>query len=285
MPTVNMKSSCYTVIHIEGIGDILRWLISATLPKESNSERLNMLLEKIMEKLDALLRSLTHLEKEFSHMTELTKSYKYLESFKNGVLRNSYGLKVKIAWATLHSLLHSERDPIHENGYVWLGDLLIAETNDDGDSIWSNIKNLQQRITLASVKDYLLELYIPLPVWLMCGLLKSKNNLIRWGFIFFLERLLMRCKFLLDESELQHSVGNEDHEKTRLDKANVVIDIMSNALSLVAQINVTYRMNILKVMASETKIYIGVEYLDGGELFDQNAKHGQLKEDKAQRYF
>nr|XP_043632397.1 uncharacterized protein LOC122603688 [Erigeron canadensis]XP_043632398.1 uncharacterized protein LOC122603688 [Erigeron canadensis] len=232
---------------IEGIGDILRRSISAALPRYSNSERLNMLLEKIMEKFDALLRSLTHLDKEFGHMTELTKSYKYLESFEEGVLRNSYGLKVKLAWATLHSLLHSERAAIRENGYVWLGDLLIAEINDDGDSIWSNIKNMQKRITLASVKDYSSELDIPLPIWLMCGLLKSKNNLIRWGFLFVLERLLMRCKFLLDESELQHSVSNEAHGKTRLDKANAVIDIMSSALSLVAQINETNRMNILKM--------------------------------------
>nr|GEV07553.1 hypothetical protein [Tanacetum cinerariifolium] len=125
-----------------------------------------------MEKLDALLRSLTHLDKEFSHMTKLTKSYKYSESFKDGVLRNTYGLKVKLAWPALHSLLHSKRADIRENG------------------------------------------------------------------------LLMRCKLLLDESELQHSVGNEDHEKTY--KTNVVIDIMSSALSLVAQINVTDRMNILK---------------------------------------
>ncbi|KAF5799947.1 hypothetical protein HanXRQr2_Chr07g0310341 [Helianthus annuus] len=232
---------------IEGIGDILKRSISAALPRYSNSERLNTLLEKIMEKFDALLRSLTHLDKEFSHMTELTKSYKYLESFEDGVLRNSYGLKVKLAWATLHSLLHSERAAIRENGYVWLGDLLIAEINDDGDSIWSNIKNLQKRITLASVKDYSPELDIPLPIWLMCGLLKSKNNLIRWGFLFVLERLLMRCKFLLDENELQHSVSSETHGKTRLDKANAVIDIMSSALSLVAQINVTDRMNILKM--------------------------------------
>ncbi|KAI3721282.1 hypothetical protein L2E82_32288 [Cichorium intybus] len=232
---------------IEGIGDILRRSISAALPRYSNSERLNMLLEKIMEKFDALLRSLTHLDKEFSHMTELTKSYKYLESFQEGFVRNSYGLKVKLAWATLHSLLHSERAAIRENGYVWLGDLLIAEVNYEGDSIWSNIKNLQKRITLASVKDYSPELDIPLPIWLMCGLLKSKNNLIRWGFLFVLERLLMRCKFLLDENELQHSVTNEAHGKTRLDKANAVIDIMSSALSLVAQINVTDRMNILKM--------------------------------------
>ncbi|KAK9062979.1 hypothetical protein SSX86_016849 [Deinandra increscens subsp. villosa] len=232
---------------IEGIGDILKRSISAALPRYSNSERLNTLLEKIMEKFDALLRSLTHLDKEFSHMTELTKSYKYFESFEDGVLRNSYGLKVKLAWATLHSLLHSERAAIRENGYVWLGDLLISEISNDGDSIWSNIKNLQRRITHASVKDYSPDLDIPLPIWLMCGLLKSKNNLIRWGFLFVLERLLMRCKFLLDENELQHSVSNETHGKTRLDKANAVIDIMSSALSLVAQINVTDRMNILKM--------------------------------------
>ncbi|KAI3748704.1 hypothetical protein L6452_11972 [Arctium lappa] len=231
---------------IEGIGEILRRSISAALPRYSNSERLNMLLEKIMKKFDALLRSLTHLDKEFSHMTELTKSYKYLKSFEDGVLRNSFGLKVKLAWATLHSLLHSERAAIRENGYVWLGDLLIAEINEDGDSIWSNIKNLQNRIALAS-DDYSPELDIPLPIWLMCGLLKSKNNLIRWGFLFVLERLLMRCKFLLDENELHSSVGNEAHGKTRLDKANAVIDIMSSALSLVAQINVTDRMNILKM--------------------------------------
>ncbi|GKD64228.1 hypothetical protein Tco_1306336 [Tanacetum coccineum] len=91
-------------------------------------------------------------------MTELTKSYKYLESFEDGVLINSYGLKVKLTYATLHYLLHSERADICDNG------------------------------------------------------------------------VLMCCKFLLDENQLQHSVGNEDHEKTRLDKANVVIDIMSSAL-------------------------------------------------------
>ncbi|GKE71526.1 hypothetical protein Tco_1529598, partial [Tanacetum coccineum] len=81
-----------------------RTLTSSEVPKG-----LFLLLEKIMEKLDALLRSLTH-------MTELTKSYKYLESFEDGVLINSYGLKVKLACATLHYLLHSERAAICENG-------------------------------------------------------------------------------------------------------------------------------------------------------------------------
>ncbi|GJR27384.1 hypothetical protein Tco_1103616 [Tanacetum coccineum] len=99
---------------------------------------------------------------------------------------------VKLTCATLHYLLHSERADIRENGSK--SPLLLLKKPD---------------------------LDIPLPMWLMCGLLKSKNNLIRWGFLFVLERVLMCCKFLLDENQLQHSVGNEDHEKTRLDKANV----------------------------------------------------------------
>ncbi|GAY45793.1 hypothetical protein CUMW_092060 [Citrus unshiu] len=39
------------------------------------------------------------------------------------------------------------------------------------------------------------------------------------------------------------------------------------------------------VMASKTKIYIVLEFIDGGELFDKIAKHGRLKEDEARRYF
>lgn len=42
---------------------------------------------------------------------------------------------------------------------------------------------------------------------------------------------------------------------------------------------------IFEVMASKTKIYIVVEFVDGGELFDRIAKNGRLKEDEARRYF
>ncbi|XP_037496241.1 CBL-interacting serine/threonine-protein kinase 9 isoform X2 [Jatropha curcas] len=42
---------------------------------------------------------------------------------------------------------------------------------------------------------------------------------------------------------------------------------------------------IYEVMASRTKIYIVLEFIDGGELFDKIAKHGRLKEDEARRYF
>uniref|UniRef100_A0A1D1Z984 non-specific serine/threonine protein kinase n=1 Tax=Anthurium amnicola TaxID=1678845 RepID=A0A1D1Z984_9ARAE len=43
--------------------------------------------------------------------------------------------------------------------------------------------------------------------------------------------------------------------------------------------------NIFEVMGSKTKIYIVLEFVDGGELFDKIAKHGRLQEDEARKYF
>jgi len=40
-----------------------------------------------------------------------------------------------------------------------------------------------------------------------------------------------------------------------------------------------------EVMASKTKIYIVLEYVTGGELFDKVVNHGRLREDEARRYF
>ncbi|OAY48950.1 CBL-interacting serine/threonine-protein kinase 9 [Manihot esculenta] len=42
---------------------------------------------------------------------------------------------------------------------------------------------------------------------------------------------------------------------------------------------------IYEVMASKRKIYIVLEFVDGGELFDKIATQGRLKEDEARRYF
>ncbi|KAI8020912.1 CBL-interacting serine/threonine-protein kinase 9 [Camellia lanceoleosa] len=44
-------------------------------------------------------------------------------------------------------------------------------------------------------------------------------------------------------------------------------------------------LKLIEVMASKTKIYIVLEYVSGGELFDKIAKLGRLKEDEARRYF
>lgn len=247
---------------VEGIGELLRRSISAALFTYPNGDRLSALLEKITEKLDTFTSSFSHLDKEFGQTVQITKSYKSMKSIQDGVLGLAVGMKVKLSWATLHSLLHSERLVCRQNGYVWLGDLLMAEISEDRDaSIWSNIRILQQKIALAADNDYLVDSDAPLPavqkkdvplsIWLMCGLLKSRNSIIRWGFLFVLERLLMRCKFLLDEKALQCSSSNEAagqlQDSSRLEKANAVIDIMSSALSLVAQINETDRINILKM--------------------------------------
>ncbi|WOH02547.1 hypothetical protein DCAR_0521936 [Daucus carota subsp. sativus] len=235
---------------VDGVGDLLRRSVAAALSRYANCDRLNMLLEKVIEKFDTLVRSLSNLDTEFTHLRHISKSHTYLESIEDGVLRNDVCMKAKLAWATLHSLLHSERVPYRQNGYLWLGDLLMAEISDKKDAIWSNVKNLQQKIALAGVNDYSEDLEVPISIWLLCGLLKSKNNLIRWGFLFVLDRLLVRCKFLLDEKKIQHlgnDVSDQLQEKSRLEKASVVIDVMSTALSLVAQINETDRLNILKM--------------------------------------
>lgn len=207
-------------------------------------------MEKIVEKFDALIGSFTRVDKEFTQMIKITKSIKSIESI--GVVPGNTAMNAKLCWTTLHSLLHSERNAYRHNGYLWLGDLLIAEINREGDLSLSSIKNLEQKISLAGVNDYSASLNVPLPIWLMCGLLKSKNKQIRGGFLFVLERLLIQCKFLLDEKEVQQVKRSQskDHtqDKSRLEKANAVIDIMSCGLSLMAQINETDRMNILKVV-------------------------------------
>ncbi|KAB2084972.1 hypothetical protein ES319_A05G370700v1 [Gossypium barbadense] len=235
---------------VEGIGELLRRSISAALSRYPNSERLNMLLGNITEKLDAIISSFTHLDKEFLHLKQITKSNKFMDDIEGSSVQNGAGMKARLAWTILHSLLHSDRISYRQNGYIWLGDLLIAEISESRNgSIWSNIKSLQNKIAYAGAHDFCDHSDIPLSIWLMCGLLKSKNNNIRWGFLFVLERLLMRCKFLLDESEMQKSSDTDfclDHSDSRLEKANAVIDIMSRALSLVA-INETDRINILKM--------------------------------------
>lgn len=186
-------------------------------------------------------------------MIWITKSYNTMKMIDDGALENDIITKAQLSWATLHSLLHSERIAYRQNGYVWLVELLLAEiSKEKEESIWSSFKNLQQQIGVAGNQEYSIDSEVPLPIWILCGLLKSKHNFIRWGFLFVVEKLLMRCKLLLDEDDMQLSRRGEvvgyDRSDCRLEKANSVIDIMSSALSLMAQINETDRINILKVL-------------------------------------
>ncbi|XP_068634914.1 uncharacterized protein [Aristolochia californica] len=235
---------------VDGIGEILRRSISEALSRYPNFDRLNALLEKITRKLDATIYAFTRLDDEFVSMISLTKSCKLLHSIDDGFLDIDTATRVKLSWATLHSLLHSERMAYRQNGYVWLVELLVSEISEGGETrIWSNINNLQKQIGVAGSHDSVQDHSVSLPIWILCGLLKSKHNFIRWGFLFVLEKLLMRCKLLLDENKVEHvgsgeviTYGSGDN---RLEEANAMIDIMSSALSLVA--NETDRINILKM--------------------------------------
>ncbi|KAL2602768.1 hypothetical protein AAZX31_10G274800 [Glycine max] len=242
---------------VEGIGELLRRSIASALSRYPNSERLNMLLDFVTEKFDSLISSFTHLDEEFSHMIQITKTHKSLENVEIIALRNDIDLQAKHSWATLHSLLHSERIAYRQNGYIWLGDLLISEISGESNgTIWSNIEYFQQKFAQVGKQDSSDMSDIPLPISLMCGLLKSNHNYIRWGFLFVLERLLMRCKFLLDEYEMQQSRRSDlasGLKDWHLEKAHALIDIMSSALLF--QINEkdctnkyeTDRTNILKM--------------------------------------
>ncbi|KAI4963937.1 hypothetical protein ZWY2020_008651 [Hordeum vulgare] len=54
------------------------------------------------------------------------------------------------------------------------------------------------------------------------------------------------------------------------------------AMKLIKHPNVV---RIHEVMGSKTKIYIVLEYVTGGELFDTIVNHGRMREDEARRYF
>ncbi|XP_074567956.1 uncharacterized protein LOC141824545 isoform X1 [Curcuma longa] len=266
---------------VDGIGEILKRSISAALLRSSNYERQNMVLDKIIRKLDTTLSTFTRLDSEFSYMIRLTKTCKSFMSIKDVLSKTDIGEKAKVSWATLHSLLHSERSAYRHHGYIWLVELLLMEISESRNgSILSNVKNLQQQIADAFSQDSAYS-EIPLAISIFCGLLKSKYNFVRWGFLFVLEKLLTRCKLLLNETELQDtsaesSVG--DHTENCLTKANAVIDIMKSALSLVVQINETDHISILKMcdilfaqlclrLHSTTRVPF-VDFNDLNHLFD-----------------
>ncbi|XP_058099117.1 uncharacterized protein LOC131243642 [Magnolia sinica] len=237
---------------VEGVGEMLERSISEALSRCPNFKCLNTLLEKITRQLDATISTFTCLGEEFSYMIHITKSYKSLEGIEDGLVEVGLGPKIKFSWATLHSLLHSQRSASRHNGYTWLVELLVSEISEEGNmSIWSKVNTLRDQIGIAGNQDSSTASSVTLPVSIMVGLLKSKHNFIRRGFLFVLEKLLMCLKLLLDGNKLQHVSGREvigyDLSSNHLEEAYAVVDIMSSALSLVAQIHETDCINILKM--------------------------------------
>ncbi|ONM34148.1 hypothetical protein ZEAMMB73_Zm00001d041953 [Zea mays] len=199
-----------------------------------------------MRKLDGTASTFSRIDNEFSYMIQVTKSCKCFGSIKDGCDDADVALRARLCWATLHSLLHSHISSYRHHGYIWLVELLLSEISEETDgSVWSKIQKLQEEIEVAGSQDLSCS-EVSLPVCMLCGLLKSKHNFIRWGFLYVLDKFLMRCKLLLDDNDMQdHTTA--DHNKNCLDKAFAVIDIMNSALLLVVQNNETDHINILKM--------------------------------------
>src|SRR4051812_5984789 len=102
-------------------------------------------------------------------MIQITKSYKSFKGIEEGLGETDYK-KVSLAWATLHSLLHSERSACRHDGYIWLAELLLSEISEGRQrNIWGNIKKLQEQIGLAGSQD-LPSSSVQLPISILCGL-------------------------------------------------------------------------------------------------------------------
>ncbi|KAF5810740.1 putative protein kinase CAMK-CAMKL-CHK1 family [Helianthus annuus] len=73
-----------------------------------------------------------------------------------------------------------------------------------------------------------------------------------------------------------------DKEKVLKHKMITQIKREISTMKLIRHPNV---IRMFEVMASKTKIYIVLEFVTGGELFDKVATRGRLKEDEARKYF
>ncbi|KAG8482328.1 hypothetical protein CXB51_027290 [Gossypium anomalum] len=84
--------------------------------------------------------------------------------------------------------------------------------------------------------------------------------------------------------ETQENVAIKILDKEKVLKHKMISQIKReiSTMKLIKHPNV---IRMFEVMASKTKIYIVLEFVTGGELFDNIARRGRLKEDDARTYF
>lgn len=74
-----------------------------------------------------------------------------------------------------------------------------------------------------------------------------------------------------------------------LDRSNIIkhkmADQIKREISIMKLVRHPYVVRLHEVLASRTKIYIILEFITGGELFDKIVHHGRLSEAEARRYF
>lgn len=84
--------------------------------------------------------------------------------------------------------------------------------------------------------------------------------------------------------ETKENVAIKILDKEKILKHKMIAQIKReiSTMKLIRHPNV---IRMYEVMASKTKIYIVLEFVTGGELFDKIARSGRLKEDEARKYF
>ena len=91
---------------------------------------------------------------------------------------------------------------------------------------------------------------------------------------------------------VKHSINTETNEAVAikvLDKEKIQKQNMGNQIkkeiSIMKMVNHKYIVQIIEVLASKTKIFIVLELVTGGELFDKIVSVGKLSEEQAIFYF
>ncbi|EPS71316.1 hypothetical protein M569_03446, partial [Genlisea aurea] len=74
-----------------------------------------------------------------------------------------------------------------------------------------------------------------------------------------------------------------------LDRSTIIkhkmVDQIKREISIMKRVRHPYVVRLHEVIASRTKIYIILEFITGGELFDKIVQNGRLSESESRRYF
>ncbi|XP_057434875.1 CBL-interacting serine/threonine-protein kinase 8-like [Lotus japonicus] len=97
------------------------------------------------------------------------------------------------------------------------------------------------------------------------------------------EGTFAKVKFA-QNTETGESVAMKVLDRNTIIKHNMV-DQIKREISIMKLVRHPYVVRLYEVLASRTKIYIILEFITGGELFDKIIRHGRLSEAESRRYF
>ncbi|GAV72027.1 Pkinase domain-containing protein/NAF domain-containing protein [Cephalotus follicularis] len=97
------------------------------------------------------------------------------------------------------------------------------------------------------------------------------------------EGTFAKVKFA-QNTETGESVAVKVLDRTTIIK-HKMIDQIKREISIMKLVRHPYVVRLHEILASRTKIYIILEFITGGELFDKIVHHGRLSESESRRYF